>query len=302
MLVRRRLNATNQVHLVGVPGTKPVPVTDFPEAVGNASYQPTHGAYFVFAQGAGGNEVFRLHRFDLQTREDTVLSPEGERASGFAWNRAGDRIVYAAQMIDRNNPDRQARTAVHIVDPLKPASDRVIAKFDGGSWNSFRFSEDGKRVVFIEFISVNESHLWVMDVATGKRRRVTPPGKGETVSYADPYFSRDGRWLFATSDRGERVPLPGAGPDRRRQGARAHRPHQFRRREPGDLIRRQPHRVRHQREGLPRPAVHRPEDSQGAAAAAARRRPDRRPHGAASPTRSGSTSARRAPRRRLPTT
>ncbi|MGZ5033175.1 MAG: S9 family peptidase [Usitatibacter sp.] len=202
MLVRRRLDATNQVFLVGAPGIKPVPITDFPEAVTSASYQPTHGEYFVFAQGEGGNEVFRLHRFDLETRQVTPLSPEGERASGFAWNRAGDRIVYAAQAIDRNNPDRRARTAVHIVDPLKPQSDRIVAKFDGGRWTSFRFSEDGKRVVFIEYISANESHLWVMDVASGKRRRVTRPGKGGTVSYADPYFSRDGRGLFATSDRG----------------------------------------------------------------------------------------------------
>ncbi len=62
MLVRRRLNATNQVHVVAAPGTAPRPLTDFPDAVGNAAYQPTTGDYFLFARGEGGNEVFRIYR------------------------------------------------------------------------------------------------------------------------------------------------------------------------------------------------------------------------------------------------
>src|SRR5438067_1059295 len=37
MLVRRRLNATTQVHLVSAPGATPRALTDFPDAVGNAS-------------------------------------------------------------------------------------------------------------------------------------------------------------------------------------------------------------------------------------------------------------------------
>ena len=219
MLVRRRLDATNQVHLVVVPLTKPVPLTDFAEAVIGASYQPTHGGYFIFAQGEGGNEVFRLNRFDLATQAVTPLSPEGERTSGSAWNRAGNRIVYATQRIDRDNPDRRAHTTVHIVDPLRPASDRIVARFHGGLWTSFRFSEDGRRIAFLEFISRNESHVWVMDAATGKRRRVTLPGKDGPVSYGDAYFSRDGRGLFAISDRDSEfrrlvyIPL-GAGKER----------------------------------------------------------------------------------------
>ena len=215
MLIRRRLYATNQIHLVAEPGAKPQPVTDFSDAVTNASYQPTTGRYFLFGRGEGGNEVFRIYRYDLESKEVTPISPEGERASSLAWTRKGDRVVYSTQPIDRNNPDRQARTAVHIVDPLKPRADRVIARFEGGGWFGFRFSEDAKRLSFVEYISANESYLWVMDVATGKKRRVTEPVKGEPIYYGETHFTRDGKALISTSDKGSEyrrllyIPLDG---------------------------------------------------------------------------------------------
>jgi len=201
MLVRRRLDATNQVHLVTEPGTTPQPLTDLPNAVSAASYQPTHGRYFVFPVGEGGNEVFRLYRFDPATRAVTPLSPAGERAIGASWNRRGDRLVYSTVLVDRNNAARTARTNVHLVDPMKPAGDRVVARLEGGGWTGFRFSEDGRRLVFVERVSATEGHIWVLDLATGRKRRVTL-ASGEPVSYGAAHFSRDGRGLFATSDRG----------------------------------------------------------------------------------------------------
>lgn len=201
MLVRRRLNATNQVHVVAEPGAAPQPLTDFPDAVGNAAYQPTTGDYFLFARGEGGNEVFRIHREDVRTKAVSPLSPEGVRAGALAWNRKGDRIVYSTQPVDRDNPDRRARTTIHVMDPLKPESDRALATLEGGGWGDFAFSEDGKKIAFIEFVSASESYIWVMDLATGQRRRITPARKGELVAYDSPRFSKDGKSIFAISDR-----------------------------------------------------------------------------------------------------
>ena len=202
ILVRRRLKATNQIHRVVEPGETPEPLTDFEDAVNGAAYEPTKGDYFVFSRGHGGNEVFRIFRYDIATREATALSPEDERAFWWSFSRKGDRLVYATQPIDRNNPQRTARTTLHIVDPLKPASDRVLGTFDGGGWFGFRFSGDGKQLAYLEYVSATESNLWVMDVATKKKRRVTAQPKGGTVFYGEPYFTRDGKALIAVSDRG----------------------------------------------------------------------------------------------------
>ncbi len=201
MLVRRRLNATNQVHLLAQPGATPVALTDFPDAVPFGLFEPARGDYFLFSRAESGNEVFRIFREDIASKTVTPISPEGERASSLAFSRKADRIVYSTQPVDRNNPDRSARTIVHVANPLKPATDRVIARLDGGGWSGFRFSEDGRRLVFIEYMSATQSHIWVMDVATGKKRRVTPVSK-EPVYYAETRFSKDGKALFTISDRG----------------------------------------------------------------------------------------------------
>ena len=202
ILVRRRLTATSQVHSVTTPLTTPQPLTDFPNAVNDAAFEPTRGDYFVFPMGEGGNEVYRIYRYDIASKASTPISPDGERAGTPRFNRKGDRIVYTTVLIDRNNPDRNSSTNLHIADPLKPGSDKVVAHWDQGTWGGFRFSPDGKRLAYVEFVSINESYVWVMDLATGKKRRVT---KGETdgpVSYSDPEFARDGRGVYVTSDRG----------------------------------------------------------------------------------------------------
>jgi dipeptidyl aminopeptidase/acylaminoacyl peptidase len=215
MLIRRRLTATNQVHLVSEPGVNPQPLTDYPDSISGASFHPGKGEFFIFARAEGGNEVYRIYRQDIATREVTPLTPEGERVSSFAWSRKGELMVYGTQPVDKNNAARKASTTLHVQDPLHPQSDRVLATFDGGGWGDFRFSEDAKRLVFTEFISANESYIWTMDVATSRKKRVTQPARGELVAYESPRFTRDGKNIIAVSDRGSEfkrlVVMPAAG-------------------------------------------------------------------------------------------
>ncbi|HLX23929.1 MAG TPA: prolyl oligopeptidase family serine peptidase [Usitatibacter sp.] len=218
MLVRGRLDATTQIQLVAAPGEKPDPLTDYPDAVAFASFHPVTGDYFVFARAAGGDETFRLFRQDLATKAVTPISPEGERASFIEWSRKGDLAVYTTLPVDRNNPGHKVVTRVHLVDPAHPESDRVAAELEGGGWAGFRFSEDGKRLCFVQFVSANESYLWVMEIANGKSRRVTPSSKGEAVFYGFPHFTKDGKGLLTTSDEGSEfhrliyLPLDGGKP------------------------------------------------------------------------------------------
>ena len=46
--------------------------------------------------------------------------------------------MYATQPLDRHNPgNRAVTTTVHVVDPARPESDRVIATLPGGGWTIF---------------------------------------------------------------------------------------------------------------------------------------------------------------------
>ncbi|MBL8521790.1 MAG: S9 family peptidase [Betaproteobacteria bacterium] len=203
MLVRLRAGNTNQLHYVASPGAKPEQWTDFPDAVNSASFQPKKGEFLLFEKGAGGNEVFRIYRMDLATRAVTPVSPDGVRANFNGWNRQGDRILYTTTTIDRNTASRQPQVKLFMADPLKPEDARLLATFNSGGWSGFRFSRDGKVLVFSEYISANEAHVWTLDVETGARRRITPARReGEAPAYVgQARFSRDGQSLFAISDR-----------------------------------------------------------------------------------------------------
>lgn len=202
VLIRKRAANSNQLHYVASPGATPEQLTDFPDAVRDATFQPKKGEFLLFEKSAGGDEAFRLYRLDLATRLVTPVSDDKERASSPAWNRKGDRIVYTTVAIDRNNTARTAISKLHIADPLKPEDTRLLATLAGGGFSGFRFSPDDRKLVYLEYISANESHIWLMDVASGEKRRVTPaPVAGAPVSYAGPRFSKDGKGLYALSDR-----------------------------------------------------------------------------------------------------
>ncbi|HEX4781399.1 MAG TPA: prolyl oligopeptidase family serine peptidase [Usitatibacter sp.] len=217
LLVSRRIVATNQVHRVSDPGANPEPLTDGSDAVDVARFDPADGESFLFLRAHGGSEAYRLFREEVSTKSVAALSPEAERVSDFDWAPHGGLAVYATQPLDRHNPANQAVTTVHVVDPAHPESDRVIAKLPGGGWSDFRFSEDGRHLCMTEWISIVQSSLWVMDVATGRKRRVTPRSR-EQVSYGPARFSKDGKALITTSDRGSEfhrlvyLPLAGGKP------------------------------------------------------------------------------------------
>jgi dipeptidyl aminopeptidase/acylaminoacyl peptidase len=202
ILVRMRHGNTQQLHRVAEPGAAPEPLTGHDDAVGDASYAPRQGGWLLFTRGSGGDEVWRIHRLGPGTEEPSPVSPEGRRASDPAWSPKGDRFLYTTVAVDRNSASREASTAVHLADARDPPSQRVLAELPGGGWFDFDFSPDGRRVAFVEYRSAEESHVWLMDVPAGKRRRLTAPGKGEPVFYRKPQFSPDGRSLFVISDRG----------------------------------------------------------------------------------------------------
>jgi dipeptidyl aminopeptidase/acylaminoacyl peptidase len=205
MLIRRRLNATNQVFLVTEPGLAPVSITDQAEPINTAEYQPVTGDSFLYTRGEGGNEVLQIYRYDFATKDSSRLTTGTERSSSPRWDAKGERIVYTTQPVDRNNPDRVARTTLHLMDPRDAKTDKVLATFEGGGWSGFRFSEDGTQLVFGEYASANKSDIWVMDIASGAKRKITSSTDADPVSYRGARFSKDGKGVFATSDKGSEI-------------------------------------------------------------------------------------------------
>lgn len=195
MLITTRFADTAQVHQVKMPGGDRRQLTFFPDRVQGASYEPTKGDFFVFRKDTGGNEFSQLYRYDLPAGTITLLTDGKSQNGGLVWSTAGDRIAYGSTR--RNGADRD----LHVQDPRQPAGDRRLAEVQGGGWRALDWSPDDTRILAIEFVSANESYLWLLDAATGEKTLLTPKGGPEKVAYGGGEFAGDGRSIYVTTDR-----------------------------------------------------------------------------------------------------
>jgi dipeptidyl aminopeptidase/acylaminoacyl peptidase len=195
MLITTRFGDAAQVHSVKMPGGARTQLTFFPDRVSGATYEPTKGDYFVFSKDVGGGEWFQLYRYDIASGDITLLTDGKSRNLGALFSHAGDRLVYTSTR--RNNKD----TDVWIMNPADPKSDRMLLQLEGGGWRPQSWSANDNQLLLLEEISVNESYLWLVDVATGQKKLLTPKGGPAKIAYAEAIFAKDGRGLFVVTDK-----------------------------------------------------------------------------------------------------
>ncbi len=202
MLISRRHKNTPQIYRLAKPGGELELLTDYPEPVRSASYEPKTGQYYVFGKDTGGNEVFRGYRRSMAGGDAVPMTPDGQRVQGMTWANSGKQIAFATVPVNRQGSNDKINTTLSIADPLKPESARKLAELAGGGWFGFEFSPDDKQLVYFEYVSASESYLWLMDTTSGQSRRLTEKNGNETVSYSAAEFSKDGKGIYVAADRG----------------------------------------------------------------------------------------------------
>jgi Tol biopolymer transport system component len=124
-----------------------------------------------------------------------MLTDGKSRNSEFVWSNKGDRIAYASTL--RNNADLD----FYVMDPAaKPEVHKPLTENQGGGWQVADWSPDDRTLLAVNGISINESHLWLVDVATGTKKELTLAG-GEKVAYSPIGFSRNGKGVYLTTDK-----------------------------------------------------------------------------------------------------
>jgi dipeptidyl aminopeptidase/acylaminoacyl peptidase len=207
MLVSHRRGGANTAQLFAVAGplAEPRQLTDFPDPVTEASYEPREGRYLVFARSPGGSEADRLYRLDLETRAVTPLTETDERHEMLGWLRRSGRLLYTAVPLDRTAQDgsrANPATVLWLVDPLQPEGRRQLAELPGTGWFGGDVSRDEKTLALTLYRSANESQVWLIDLATGTPTQLLPaPGETLRATHLPAGFERDGDGLFVISDR-----------------------------------------------------------------------------------------------------
>jgi dipeptidyl aminopeptidase/acylaminoacyl peptidase len=195
MLISTRFGETPQVHHVKFPLGSRKQLTFFLERVGGATFEPTQGNYFVFSKDIGGNEFNQNYRYDFPSGEIALLTDGKSKNSRGVWSNKGDRMIYTSTRGTGKDTD------FYIIEPKNPKSDKLLAKVEGGGWGPLDWSPDDSRALVLEYISANESYLWVLNTQTGEKQLVTPKGGKEKVAYYGGMFSKDGKGLYVITNR-----------------------------------------------------------------------------------------------------
>jgi dipeptidyl aminopeptidase/acylaminoacyl peptidase len=185
-----------QIYQVKFPGGARTQLTFFEDrTTQGVSYQPTRGDYFLFSKDTGGDGNYQNYRYDFATGQTTLLTDGKSRNGPGVWSKHGDRIVYTSTRRDGTDVD------LYVMDPLDPSSDRLLVKLEGGGWNPLDWSPDDRTILALQEISINESYLWFIDVASGQKTLFTPKSGPAEVAYGDAHFSKDGKSVYAITDR-----------------------------------------------------------------------------------------------------
>jgi dipeptidyl aminopeptidase/acylaminoacyl peptidase len=204
MIVARRAGNVTQLHRVAKPGDEPRQITSFAEPVRDGAFLAKAPDKLVFARDTGGNEQQQLYRLDSAGATPVPLTDPTRKHERAGVTHSRDYLLVESTDVDKTGKRENPTLDLALVDPLDPAKSRKLTTLPGTGWGSFTFSFDDKRLAMIEYISVNESYVWLMDVATGDRKRVFPAA-GEKpalpIFTGGLNFSRDGKGLFLATDR-----------------------------------------------------------------------------------------------------
>lgn len=191
LAIGTRFGNTSQIHEVAAPMGMRRQITFEEDAIAAASYSRGAGDVLVVQKDVGGNEFWQIYR--LENGRLILLTDGKSRNELNAWSHDGRWLSYSSTR--RNGADDD----LYIVDPRNPSTNRLLAQVKGGGWNLLDFSPDGRSGVVANYISVNKTDLYRIDIATG---RMSPIGDhAKQIAYGDARYAPDGT-LWVTSDEG----------------------------------------------------------------------------------------------------
>jgi dipeptidyl aminopeptidase/acylaminoacyl peptidase len=195
VIISTRFANSNQLHYVKMPGGARKQLTFFNEPVTSAYFHPVHGEYFLFLKDMGGNEFSQIYRFDLKTNKSLLLT-DGKRSQNgnLHWNSKGDKLLYTSTK--RNGQDRD----IYVINPLDTASNKLLVQNKGGGWSIRNWSEDDTKILVGEYISVNESRVYLADAQTGNLTRILP-ATDERTTYQALKFTKDAQGFYLVTNK-----------------------------------------------------------------------------------------------------
>jgi dipeptidyl aminopeptidase/acylaminoacyl peptidase len=146
----------------------------------------------IFSKDKGGNEDYQLYTFNVEDLFYIPFTPENARSGSCVWSDCGNFIVYYSTA--RNGKD----TDIYFKN-IKDNKDPILLLEVKGSWSPLDFV--GERVLLKEFISAQESYIYILNLKTGELDKIPSLGSNEPrFAYGTAKFSKLSTAVFFTSN------------------------------------------------------------------------------------------------------
>ncbi|GIX33271.1 MAG: peptidase S9 family protein [Lysobacterales bacterium] len=186
MLILTRFGDSNQVHRVRFAEGAREQLTFLDEPV-YAARALEDG--FLFVTDRGGSEFFQIYRFHEPGGRIELLTDGRSRHSPPVLSWDGRRIAFVGT--GRNGRDFDVYEG-----PLAGPFERVFES--EGTWQVFDYSPDGRYLLILNRISINESEPFLFDLEARKLFRLAPEGR--KAAHDLLRFAPDGRSIYYVSN------------------------------------------------------------------------------------------------------
>jgi dipeptidyl aminopeptidase/acylaminoacyl peptidase len=195
VLIATRFGDVEQLHRVTMPLGAREQLTFYREPVVSArSPQSAVAPGFVFLKDQGGNEYAQVYWYDNASRAVRMLTDGKGLNGGLVWSHDGKRVAFHGTGRDGVSYD------LYVAEPANNfALPRLVFSGFQKNWSVQGWSPDDTRLLINNFVSANESHLFVMDIATAS---LTPVSEGKNVAnVSQAKFTPDGRGVYLVTNR-----------------------------------------------------------------------------------------------------
>jgi dipeptidyl aminopeptidase/acylaminoacyl peptidase len=182
-----------QVWTLDEPGTWPEQRTFFDDRVTFASWSPERPELIV-GRDRGGDEKETLYRLDVTDGSTTDLTEHPDAKHWFGgWSPDGERFAFVSNRRDESVFD------VYVQDRTATGTDAQRIH-EGDGWLAVAgWSPDGDRLLLTQSHSSFDQDVYLIDVATGSRRHLTP--HEGSVRHRSANWAPDGEGVYLVTDR-----------------------------------------------------------------------------------------------------
>ncbi|MEM9622033.1 MAG: S9 family peptidase [Pseudomonadota bacterium] len=198
LLITTRFAQTEQLHRVEQPLGYRRQLTYLPEPVAGVAV-PRQGArqQVVLSWDVGGSEFKQLFLFNLENGESRLLSDGKSLYDGVIWAADEQSFVYVTTQRNGRNWDIHRQYLDGRVE--------VLLETESGLWFPVDWSQDRRRLLIRHYVSINESSLHELDIASGALRPLL--GVDTKISVDHAQYDNRGGVYFTADDRSEFLQL-----------------------------------------------------------------------------------------------